>query len=270
MQSSANNKQFVTFDEQVRLICSYLGDDEAVKLYTKVARFLGLTLEDFNLKIIPNITSTLLPINENLTVDLPSDFQEISKVGVCCEGNRTIMLLGRNHDLCKSAFKDEPAIQCCTCDKSDDDDTSQDEDTCCPSCTFNNFRLHNSTYGSHYLFNYGGYLYGYQPTNQFTTGTYDIDYQNNRLILGDGCSVKIGEDLVVEYTPVLTGDGLRLIPRKARTAIMYKVAHLIRNHPSDLQSFKREYYELKRTYDSYTLKDWLAAIRGGYHSSIKR
>lgn len=271
MQNSADNRRFVTFDEQVRLICAYLDDDEAVKYYTKVGRFLGLVLDDLSLKIIPNVKSVLLPINDNFTVDLPEDFHEISKVGVCCEGTRTIRLLGRDHSLCKQSFKNEPSIQCCTCPKTEEDeDTSQDDESCCPACTFHNFRLVNSVYGGHYLFNYGGYLYGYNPTKQFTTGTYDVDYKENRLLLGDGCDVKAGNDLVVEYMAVLEGDGYRLIPRRLRTAIMHKVAHLITKQPMELQSFKREYYEAKRSYDNYSLKDWLAAIRGGYHSSIKR
>ena len=66
-----NNKQFVTFDETVRLICSYLGDDEASKLYTKVTRFLGLALEDLSLKVLPNIKSVILTVKDNFTVDLP-------------------------------------------------------------------------------------------------------------------------------------------------------------------------------------------------------
>ena len=263
-----NTKQFVTFDEQVRLICSYLGDDEASKLYTKVSRFLGLALEDLSLKVLPNIKSAALTINDNLTIDLPDDFLEVSKVGVCC-GNREIRLLGRNHDLCKAAFPKPPAIQCCTCDKEETDSTTAQ--ACCPACTFHNFSSVGGVgYRDSFLTGYGGYLYGYQPKQQFIGGTYDIDLHNNRLLLGDGCNVSPGSMLVVEYSAALSGKGFVLIPRKARTTLMYKTAHLIRDKQTDLRSFKREFLELKRSYDKYTLQDWMAAIRRGYKLSPKR
>ncbi|MCH9665380.1 MAG: hypothetical protein K0U41_05975 [Gammaproteobacteria bacterium] len=268
--NSKNRTQFISFDEMVRYICSYLGDDEASKLYTKVARFLGGTLDDFNVyRLLPNIKSVLLTIEDNLTVSLPEDFMEISKVGVCYD--RELRILGRNKSLCTSAFPVDPVIECCTCEKENEEDMTQ-EDACCPACTFNNFGGfgRGRILGDHFLYDYGGYLYGYVPQDQFVGGTYDVDLANNRLILGQGCDVSVGGELVVEYQAGLQGNGYRLIPRKARSALMYKVAHLIEKRPDDLRSFKREYYEFKRSFDNYSLEDWLAAVRKGYHSAYKR
>lgn len=269
MLQDNNKRGFVTFDETVRLICSYLNDDEASKLYTKVTRFLGLALEDLSLKILPNIKSVILPIQDNFTINLPDDFLDIVKVGVCCH-NKQIKVLGRNHKLCKTSFPKTPVIECCTCDKEEDSEhTLTDSGNCCTACTFHN--LDSSVgRGNFYFAGHYQYLYGYQPKNQFVTGTYDVDFDNNRLILGDGCEVKVGGDLVVEYSAALSGDKFKLIPRGARSTLMYKVAHMITSRESDLRSFKREYYELKRSYDRYTLEDWMAAIRPGYHSAPKR
>jgi len=266
MIESDNNNAFVSMDETVRLICSYLGDDQASKLYVKVTRFLGLALDDLSLKVLPNIKSALLKINDNFTVDLPKDFWKISKVGVCC--GREIRLLGRNHDLCKAAFPKDPPIQCCTCDKEEgSEETASDTDNCCPACTFHNFSGHSGSY----LNEYPTYLYGYQPKNQFIGGTYDVDNQNGRLILGAGCDVAVDKELVVEYSATLTTKDYALIPREARTTLMHKVASQIgTNKQFDLRAFKREYYELKRNYDRYSLKDWHAAIRRGYKSSPER
>lgn len=267
MLQNNNNRRFCTFDEMVRLICSKMGDDEASKLYTKVTRFLALALEDLSLKMMPNVKSIILPIEDNFTVNLPEDFLDIVKVGVCCH-NRQIKVLGRNHKLCKTSFPKPAVIECCTCDKSEDSDIL-DDGACCTACTFHNVD-HTVGRGGFYLGGSYQYLYGYQPKNQFTTGTYDVDVENNRLILGDGCDVKIGGDLVVEYSAALSGDKFKLIPIKARTALMYKTIHLIDDKQSDLRSFKREYLEWKRSYDHYTLEDWMAAIRPGYHSAPKR
>ena len=92
-------------------------------------------------------------------------------------------------------------------------------------------------------------MYGYQPKDQFVGGSYDIDYLDNRLLLAGGCDVGVGKSIVIEYSAVLSGKHFVLIPRRARTALMYKTAHLIEDKPSDLKSFKREYLELKRSYD---------------------
>lgn len=264
-----NNRGFVTFDEMVRMICSYLNDDEATKLYTKASRFLALALEDLALKTLPNVKSVILPIEDNFTINLPDDFLDIVKVAVCCH-NREIKLLGRNRNLCNTSFPIPAAIECCTCDKKEgSDETLLDDTNCCNACTFHNVDISVGR-GAWYFTNDHTYLYGYQPKDQFITGTYDVDVDNGRLILGHGCEVKVGADLVVEYSAALSGDKFKLIPRQARTALMYKTAHLITSRDSDLRSFKREYLELKRSYDKYSLADWIAALRRGYYSAPKR
>jgi hypothetical protein len=130
-----NNRGFVTFDELVRMICSYLNDDEASKLYVKVTRFLALALEDLALKTLPNVKSVILPIEDNFTINLPDDFLDIVKVGVCCH-NREIKLLGRNRSLCKTSFPKPAVIECCTCDKEEGNEHNlTDDGNCCTACT---------------------------------------------------------------------------------------------------------------------------------------
>ena len=271
-----DNKRFSTFDEVVRLICAYLKDSNASKHYVDVSRFLALILEEFSLNVIPSIKSVALIINDNLTVDLPDDVMEVTKVGVCC-GGREIKILGRNTKLCKTAFKNPAPIECCTCNKEEGTSSTEEEGSCCSACTFNNFTSTRSRglglFGpesGHYLYGHSGYLYGYMPRNSFIEGTYDVDEANNRLLLGDGGSVCPGKELVVEYSAVLEGDGFRLIPRKARMALMYRVAFMINNHQSDWKQFQIHYRELKRSYDNFALEDWVNAVRGSYASSPKR
>ena len=213
-----NRSGFVTFDEQVLLICSLLGDDQGTKLYTKCARFLGLTLDDFNIKIIPNVKSIGVTIKDNMTIDLPEDFQDISKVGIVCEDNK-LMIMGRDRRLCASTFKEPEVIECCTCPK-EEDETMTDDQPCCDACSFRNFGNFGFSGGSaflgDYLYGFTGYLYGYVPQNRFKAGTYDIDYQGNRLILGPGRVSCPGVEVVLEYIANLHGDDYRLIPKKAK------------------------------------------------------
>jgi hypothetical protein len=107
-------------------------------------------------------------------------------------------------------------------------------------------------------------------------GTYRLDERNNRLIMGDGYDVCPGAEIVVEYNAALSDDQYDLIPKKTVPTLMYKTASMIKadKNPNasrlEFQNFKIHYRQLKKTFDTYTLEDLVAALRGTYKSSPKR
>jgi hypothetical protein len=266
---------FQTYDHTVRDICSYLGDDEAKTLYIKVARFLRLALEELHLYMIPKaIKSVVLNVNSNMTVDLPADFTSLAKVGVCCDGK--IRLIGRNDDLCIPG--QEPVFDCCDCEN--EETSAESSGSCCASCTFHNVSCDDDCDGpfTDTIFRNAGmvnYLYGYTP-KMWRNGTYRLDERNNRLIMGDGYDVCPGAEIVVEYNAALSDDQYDLIPKKTVPTLMYKTASMIKadKNPNasrlEFQNFKIHYRQLKKTFDTYTLEDLVAALRGTYKSSPKR
>lgn len=275
-------QSFQTFDATVRDICAYMGDDEAKTLYIKVARFMRMAVEEMNLYLfVKNVKSAILKVNDNRTVDLPRDFQTLSKVGVCC-GNGTIRLIGRDDSLCVP--KQEPVFDCCDCSKGVHEEETAPKANCgCSSCdassTFHNVDgFDKSFFGSRYFNGTNGYmpyLYGYTP-KMFRNGTYRLDEGNMRLILGDGCDTHPGAEIIVEYNAALSDDEYDLIPKKAVPTIMYKTAAMVKanNNPSaaanEFRMFRIHYTQLKKTYSTFTLEDLAAALRGTYKSSPKR
>ena len=267
---------FQTYDHTVRDICAYLGDDEAKTLYVKVSRFLRLAVQELHLYLIPKaIKSVVLEVNSNMTLDLPQDFQTLSKVGVCCDDGR-IRLIGRQDDRCIPG--QEPVFDCCECEN--ELATATTPTACCASCTFHNVNCDQSidSFTERYLGLSGpfvNYLYGMTP-KMWRSGTYRMDERNNRLIMGDGTDVYPGAEIVIEYNAALSDEQFDLIPKKAVPALMYKTASMVKadKNPGaaerEFQQFKIHYRLLKKTYETYTLEDYVAALRGTYKSSPKR
>jgi len=271
---------FRTFYDTVVDICSYMGDDEAKTLFIKVSRFLRLALEELNLYLfVHGVKSVVLKINDNMTVDLPRDFQTMGKVGVCCS-NGTIRFIGRNDKLC--APKDVPLFECCDCNKGVKTEEELSAlvapEECCAACTFHNVEgIGKSRLGSELGINglYHNYLYGYNP-QMFRNGTYRLDETNHRIILGDGCDTMPGKEIIVEYNAAMTDDRYDLIPIKAVPTLMYKTAAMIKANKNpnasnfEFRQFKVHYRQLKKTYETWTLEDLVASLRKGYRSSPKR
>lgn len=272
---------FQSFDATVRDVCAYLGDDEAKTLYIKVSRFLRMALEELNLYLfVKGVKSKLVKINQNQTADLPNDFQTMSKVGICCHDG-TIRLIGRNDDLCITPIAD--TFECCDCSKSLSESetiSATSGGSCsCSSCTFHNVEGFNASYFGSRYFNYSlaytPYLYGYTP-KMWQGGSYKLDERNMRIIFSDGCLVQPGQEVIIEYNAAMSDDQYDLVPKKAVPTLMYKTAAMIKSNtnPSasnyDMQQFKIHYRQLKKTYETFTLEDLMAALRGTYKSSPKR
>ena len=263
--------RFDTFDQVVRDICSYLGDDTANELYIKVARFLGRALEQLNLHMIPTIKSTFLTIGDNMSADLPNDILTLSKVGVCDHKNE-IRLIGRNDKLCLP--EKEPVFNCCDCKEETDSSGKSVKSPGCNSCTFHNV-IGSAVQLDGYIFDNVNYLYGRAPV-MFKNGTYRYDESNNRLIFGAGCDIEVGAKILVEYNSAMDSREYQLIPRKAYMCLQHRVAFLVQSERNpqkaefNFRKFRIEWDMLKRTYATYTLEDFLASLRRGYFSAPKR
>lgn len=266
---------YYTFDEVVRLICSYLDDPQALSKYVKVAKGLMIALDDLNLHTFPRIKTARLIVKDNLTVDLPEDFVAISKVGLCCD-NGNIQPIIRNTNLCPPK-EEEKFFKCCDCKKETDDEGNIDEEKSesCHRCTFYNYSI-SSTYGSvDYPYTYSKYYFGYKP-NMYVAGSYDLDEVNQRLIIGTGCQVEQGTEIIVEYNAANDDDSYMMIPKKAYLTLQHYVAHWAKSNKQpqvaryEFDLFRRHRDNLKRSLLRYTAEDLLAALRSGYRSSPKR
>jgi len=272
----AENRASFTADTVIRDICLYLGDVQATRLYVPVARFLKHALGEVNIYMTTSIKSQVLGVQNNMTVELPNDVEVVCKVGICCHGE--IQIIGRNDKLCLPTT--ENFFQCCDCDKKTNehgvvDMTSCDDSCACDSCTFHNVITNDvftwvDSFGSH------PYLYGYAPKMFTDTGTYRHDIDANILVLSGGCKVQPGTSIIVEYKSGMTDEKYQLIPRKLFNTLKHRVAQNIKANSQpqaaewEGRQFRNEWSMVKRTYQTYTLEDFLAAFRGAYHSSVKR
>ena len=274
--AATETNALMSLDSAIRDICAYLGDDLSERYYIKVARVLKHVMYQLNIHVTPTVKSVPLAVTANFTAQLPDDVDVITKVGVCCS-NGSLKLLGRNDALTLKA--EEQFFQCCSCNTEPIDCHCQEMEHKCDSCTFHNL---TDNLGDDFSFGIGSgaigyqYLYGYTPQQFTDTGYYRHDVESGTLVLSGGCQVKDGSMIICEYSASLSIQGYQLIPRKMYLTLQHRVAQQIKmnNSPSaanlELDLFRREYDMLKRTYHTYTLEDFIAALRGGYKSSPKR
>lgn len=267
---------FYPLDTVVRDICLYLGDVDSKRLYVPVSRMLKHALNEMEIHMSPTVKSVILPVLQDMTVDVPNDIEAITKVGICCGGE--IQIIGRNDKLCLP--EKEKFFQCCDCDKTANTNTQGEVDMCnsncsCDACTFHNV-VPSAIFNGWDGFWEQPYLYGYAPKMFVDTGTYRYDIPSGKIILSGGCKVQPGSSIVLEYSASITDDKYQLVPRKAFNTLKHRVAQDLKSNADpngaewEHRHFKKEWAMLKRTYDTFTLEDFLAALRGGYHSSVKR
>lgn len=260
------SRSHISFDNAVRYIAAYLGDRKAEKLYMDVSRFLPTALDQLDLHIFDTIRSVSLPINDNMTVDLPNDMEMLTKVGVVCGDGGRLRVIQKDDSL---LFKeDQPIFKCCDCKE----DETLDEHAGCDKCSFHNYSGIGH-YGDQISVNY---LYGYTPDIR-KYGVYRHDVKNNRLVVGGGCGdLAPGKMVIVEYKTSLQEKEYILFPKKALQALTHRVAQLYKasgnmnGSMAEFRLFKIELSMLKNTLNTFTLQDMLNAIRSGYHSAPKR
>lgn len=267
--------RFDTFDVVVRDICAYLNDPDASKKYGMVARFLRRSLEELNVSMIGNIKSVLLLIEDNLTAPLPDDFNYVSKIGVCCNGQ--LRILPQNEKLC---VPESPNMWiCCTCTEPSSMTSTQVAQTQnpqgCSHCTFHNViaptggAFNNTTWGNG-LFAYP-YWYGVHAKNY--NGSYKIDDQNGQVIFGSGCDTAPGSMVVMEYNAALGNSDYAFIPRTYFNVLLHKTAYYIKKGQEQIlenRNFIRQWKMLKRTVCNFTLEELVQSIRSGFSSAPRR
>lgn len=251
--------EFSSFDSVVRQICRNRQDPTA-KEYVAVATTLKTVLDQLNMHVFPSVKSVLLPINDNLTVDIPSDAVMVTKVGTK-DSKGGIKVFGLDNGLIK--LDDEVD---CDCASSSDSESTTSEASC-TACTF---------HGCEFLAGNFGELYGYRKP-QFQNGRWTPDYQYNRIIIGDGTDAKAGSKVVVEYKPSVSSDNRMIqIPVDAYAMLMYRVFELMAafENPNKAlrygQLFKTNYDTFKQNYNHIGIEDIIAAFRGTKMSAIKR
>jgi hypothetical protein len=263
---------YLTFDEATINICSYLGDEDGTKYYTRVSRQLMLAINQLNLHLFPNVGVATIVVQDNLTAPLPDDFISMVRIGVCCESKNELIPIDYNGKLCPKPAADFK-LDCCECTKTLDEEGNMDEDKSqfCDACSVKGVGLQ----GGHRRFGnyYYSYLYGVSSDYK-EKGTYKIDEKNGQLIFGQGCYVQEGSELVLEYSSSMSSADYLRIPSQAMIALQHRVAFFLYSQPQKREyedkKFRREYRLLKRLLSRYTLNDFVNSVRSSYKSSIKQ
>lgn len=263
------NKTYINFQEAVVHICVYLGDDDANKYNAKVTRFLKAAIQEMNLFLFPSINVEKLIVKDNLTANLPDDYVSMSRIGVCCS-NGELMPLGHNNKLCvipREPFK----LDCCECNKVVDSKGVIDrgKSECCNVCSISTPHYFGS---NSFMYGYR-YLYG-DSAGKETQGTYKIDLLNGRIIFGSGYNVKVGAEIMIEYSSSLTSEEFLQIPSISLIYLQHRVASMLKpgigERQQETKTYRMQYRLLKRALSKLTLDDFTNAVRKGYKSSPKR
>lgn len=273
--------KFESIDKIVKDILATSGDEE-FKNYIPVARSIRRTAQQMNIFLLSAVKGIVVTIDENLTVPLSSDVDDILKAGTLLSNGR-LRVMGRDdnfHSLIE--LKENGAPSACTCDpdlkeavEKEIDDLAASISTevgavTCTACTFHNV-LCDSLFGDS-----NGTLFGYRP-EMFSNGRYKYDPIHNRIIFNGGADAKVGDKVVVEYKSNTASHEVALIPSVYYKCLRHKVLQEKAEVTRDLrmsayhgQKFKDEYdIALRILSPSYTLEDYLGAFRGGYFNSPK-
>ncbi len=252
-------QKYDTLDSLTRDICAIGFNDPEARDYLMVSRAVHRAVEQLNFLISPPIKTQELTINDNYTVDLPSDAVDVLKVGIITDG--IIRIMGRNDHLYNLEVIQDEADYGCSCNETEETTTTTTTQQACMACTF-----HNSPNGE---------LYGLRP-KMFQNGQYRYDPIYNRLIMGSGYDIETGGKVVVEYISMTTADDLCLIDKRLFPCIRQRVVSWLKQNSSPTESriadqlFKREYSLAKRLLtDTYSIQDWAAAFRGQNKPGIK-
>lgn len=250
-------QKYDTLDSLTRDICAIGFNDPEARDYLMVSRAVHRAVEQLNFIVSPPIKTVELTIEDNLTVNLPGDCVEPTKVGTIVDG--IIRIMGRNDHLYNiEVIRDEPDYGC---DCQETTEATTTTTTRCDACTFHNYA--------------NGEAYGYRP-RMFPNGQYRYDATYNRLIMGSGFDIETGGNIIVEYISMTTADDLCLIDKRLFPCIRQRVISWLKQNANPQESriadmhFKQEYRLAKKLMtDHYSLQDWAAAFRGERKPGLK-
>jgi hypothetical protein len=229
-----------SFSSVVSHICSVNLDDDAGKLRGKVARALRSSLDELGAHLPTTIKSAYFTVSSALTIQLPEDISDVTKVGSVCSGAWTLM--SRNDSIRRGL------PETCSCD------TAANES--CTACTFYNVPIGTSNYGE---------MYGIKA-NALFRAEFRHNKSDNRLEFNSGVSE--GDQVLVEYKCVGSDETLALIPAEWVNMLGSYVASQVntQNRPGVAQSHKQNFLAswsaLKTANNPYTGRELIAALMG--------
>lgn len=239
----SQNRQWISIDECINAYIdrAELSNHKYFKLWHIC--FAGMT--DMGLDAFYLVKSVKLPVNENLTVPLPADYLNYSKVGVLNEKGEVITM-GVNNKL-TVAFDLSPTR------------ISQVEDP-----TLVNIENQQGVWWYNYWNGYGyGNLYG-APSGTPFIGSFKIDNANGVVVLSPGFAYPY---IILEYTSSPQEGGEYYIPIQFKTAMIaylgwQDIAYIpSKTHVnnSNVQMRRHDYYNERRLaiarYDPINIPD---------------
>lgn len=229
-----------SFASVVNHICSVNLDDDSGKLRGKVSQALRACLDEFGAHLPTPIRSNYFTVSDSLTIALPTEVSQVTKVGTMCNGAWTLM--SRNESVRRVT------IEACSCS-----DTAGES---CAACTFYNVPMGATALGE---------LYGVKA-NGIQRAEFRYNRDENRLEFGSG--VSSGDQILVEYKTVGSDEDLALIPGEWVNMIGFYVAFAVnQQHRSGVAAnnyaaFQSSWNALKAANNPYTGKELIAALMG--------
>jgi hypothetical protein len=194
------SQQYITLDSVVN---NYLDQSEqGIHKYYKIWQLAFRGLEQLGLDFFYTVKSVKLPVNNNKTVSLPSDFVKYTKIGVL-NNNGEIAEIKFNNNL--TTFADLLP---------DRNDKIED------NYLFGNYNWKSTTFYNYCGVMGGGVVYGI-PSGGAYIGSFKIDPENNLVVLNES----YGYDyLMVEYIASPKEGEEILLPVQFREALISYVS----------------------------------------------
>lgn len=253
-----NRQSVVTLDYIVRTVMGDRGETTTHN-YQRYLQFAVLGIMNLNMFKLDSVNVKYLPVNDNMTVDLPADYIEYNLIGICDQSGRTITLgldnslcLPRKTDMCGNVL---PSSQQSTSPISS---CSNSSSCSCSSC--------QGEYGFRYGYWFvphfrGGQYVGerYGQGGGFAPGYFRIDKERHQIVLNtrlcnacniDGSGPIILDEIVLEYKSTgVDPDGGGMVPIQALLAMRAWVhLQIAQNDPKMAES------KIKRRQDTYDLE----------------
>ena len=259
---SRDTRGYVNLDYVVQSVMVSL-KQSSFHNYQRLLHFTAEGFTELNMFTMNNIKVAYLPVNSNLTVDLPEDFISYVKIGIEIGGRVWTLGLDSNIALPRKVDKcGNTLAQVISC--SNDSDISSVSP------------LGGFLFAAHYRNgNYVGELYG--MGGGFNVAYYTLDMERRQIVLTSDVPQS---EIILEYrSSGVMADGSSVVPRQAVKALKaYVLWQLIENDPRVPMNLKQrneqQYYiaydKLKFFEDHFTMEEYLDHTYSESKSSPRR
>lgn len=230
----------IGFPALVTTICSVHLDDDSGKLRAKVSRALAAAIDELCPHMKTPIRSSVFSVSDSLTVQLPSEVTQVTKVGFVC-GDR-VELLWQNNNVRRRLPSSD-----CTC--------SGTESSSCEACTF--FNIEHDGLPSQ--------MYGLKPAH-VAKAEYRYNETEGRLEFGSGVSA--GDTVLVEYKVVGSAADHAVIPAQWANMLGFYVGATVLSSTKPGTSshlyrmFQNSYEAIKFSSNTYSAAEMISALMG--------